>query len=175
MAMPRCTCLHGSSLGLYSHHYCEKPGEISIVREYPDVFPDELLGMPPDRAIEFKIELQTSRTSISKWSYRMPKNKLAELNIQLQELLNKGYIRPSSSPWACFALFVKKKVHSLWLCLNYRPLNMVMINNKYQLPRIDLLFDQLASVKVFSKIDLQSDYHQIKIYEEDIPKMTFFT
>jgi hypothetical protein len=105
----------------------------------------------------------------------MPPNELAELKIRLQELLDKGYVRPSSYPWGCPALFVKKKDKTLWLCIDYRPLNAVTIKNKYPLPRIDLLFDQLASAKVFSKIDLQSGYNQIKIREEDIPKTAFST
>jgi len=93
----------------------------------------------------------------------MPPNELAELKVQLQDLLDKGFIRPSSSPWGCPALFVKKKDNSLRLCVDYRPLNAVTIKNKYPLPRIDIMFDQLAGAKVFSKIDLRSGYHQIKI------------
>jgi hypothetical protein len=127
---------------------------IPNVQKYPDVFLDELLGMPPDRAIDFKIELQPGMAPISKQPYRMPPNELAELKIQLQELLDKGYIRPSSSHWGCSTLFVKKKDESMWLCVDYRPLNVVTIKNKYSLPHIDLLFDQLAGAKVFSKIDL---------------------
>jgi hypothetical protein len=100
----------------------------------------------------------------------MPPNELAELKIQLQDLLDKGFIRPSASPWGCPALFVKKKDNSLRLCVDYRPLNAVTIKNKYPLPRIDILFDQLAGAKVFSKIDLRSGYHQIKIQPSDIPK-----
>ena len=105
----------------------------------------------------------------------MPPNEFAELKIQLQDLLNKGYIRPSASPWGCPALFVKKKDSSLRLCVDYRPLNAVKIKNKYPLPCIDILFDQLAGAKVFSKIDLHSDYHQIKIKPCDIPKTAFST
>jgi hypothetical protein len=92
----------------------------------------------------------------------------------LQELLDKGYNRPSSSPWGSPALFVKKKDGSLRMYVDYRPLNAVTIKNKYPLPHIDILFDQLAGAKVFSKIDLRSDYHQIKIRASDIPKTTFF-
>jgi hypothetical protein len=112
--------------------------EISIVCEYPDVFPDELPGMPPDRDVEFVIELQLGTAPISKRPYRMPPNELAELKTQLPELLDKGYIRPSSSPWGCPTLFVKKKDGSLRLCVDYRPLNAVTIKNKYPLPRIDV-------------------------------------
>jgi hypothetical protein len=93
----------------------------------------------------------------------------------LNELLNKGYIRPSSSPWGCPTLFVKKKDQSLRLCVDYRPLNAFTIKNKYPLPRIDILFDQLAGVRVFSKVDLRLGYHQIKIRPEDVPKIVFST
>jgi len=145
------------------------------VCEYADVFPDDLPGMPPDRDIEFVIELQPGTAPISMRSYRMPPNELAELKIQLQDLLDKCFIRPSVSPWGCPALFVKKKDKSLRLCVDYRPLNAVTIKNKYPLPRIDILFDQLAGAKIFSKIDLRSAYHQIKIKPCDIPKIAFLT
>jgi hypothetical protein len=98
---------------------------------------------------------------------------LAELKVQLKDLEDKGYIRPSSSPWGCSALFMKKKGEALCLCVDYRQLNDVTIKNKYLLLHIDLLFDQLAGAQVLSKIDLHSDYHQIKICAEDIPKMVF--
>jgi hypothetical protein len=149
--------------------------KILVVCEYADVFPDELPGMPPDRDIEFAIELQPGIAPISKRPYRMPPAELAELKKQLQELLDKGFIRPSTSPWGCPALFVKKKDESLRLCIDYRPLNAVTIKNKYPLPRIDVLFDQLVGAKVFSKIDLRSGYHQIKIRASDIPKTAFST
>jgi hypothetical protein len=148
---------------------------IPVVCEYPDVFPDDFPGMPPDRDVEFVIELQPGTAPISKRPYQMPHKELAELKNQLQELLDKGYIRPSSSPWGSPALFVKKKDGSLWMCVDYRPLNAVTIKNKYPLPRIDVLFDQLASAKVFSKIDLQSGYHQIKNRASDVPKTAFST
>jgi hypothetical protein len=93
----------------------------------------------------------------------------------LKELLDKGYIRSSSSPWGCLALFVKKKDQSLRLCVDYRPLNTVTIKNKYPLPRIDILFDQLAGAKVFFNVDLRSSYYQIKIHPKDIPKTAFST
>jgi len=149
--------------------------DIPVVCEFPDVFPEELPGLPPDREIEFKIELLPGTAPISQRPYRMPPNELAELKIQLHELLEKGLIRPSSSPWGCPAIFVKKKDKSLRMCVDYRPLNAVTIKNKYPLPRIDILFDQLAKAKVFSKIDLRSGYHQIQIRPEDVPKTTFST
>jgi hypothetical protein len=154
----------------------ESPVErIPVVCDYPDVFPNELQGMPPDRDIEFAIELQPETAPISKRPYRMPPAELAELKKQLQELLDKGFIRPGTSLWGCPALFVKKKDESLRLCVDYRPLNAVANKNKYPLPCIDVLFDQLVGAKVFSKIDLRSGYHQIKIRASDIPKTAFST
>jgi hypothetical protein len=148
--------------------------KISVVCDYADVFPDEWPELPPDQDIEFAIELQPGTTLISKRPYRMPPTKLAELKKQLQELLDKGFIRPSTSPWGCSALFVKKD-ESLRLCIDYCPLNAVTIKNKYPLLCIDVLFDQLVGAKVFSKIDLRSGYHQIKIQASDITKTAFST
>jgi hypothetical protein len=139
------------------------------------VFPDDPPRMPPERAIEFKIELQSGTTPIAKAPYKMSHVELKELKIQLQGLLHKGYIHPSTSPWGCSALFVEKKDKELRLCVDYHPLNAVTIKNKYPLPRIDFLFDQLVGAQVFSKIDLHSGYHQIKICAEDIPKTAFTT
>jgi hypothetical protein len=143
--------------------------------EFPDVFPEELPGLPPERYVEFSIELKPGTTPVSRRSYRMPPNELALLKTQLQDLLENGFIRPSSSPWGCPAIFVKKKDQTLRMCVNYRPLNEVTIKNKYLLPWIDLLFDQLVGAKVFSKIDLRSGYHQIRVRPEDIPKTAFTT
>jgi hypothetical protein len=131
--------------------------------------------MPPKRAIEFKIELQVSTAPRAKSLYWMSPVEMKELKFQLQGLLDKGYIHPSTSPWGCPALFVEKKDKELHLCVDYRPLNEVTIKNKYPLPCIDILFDQLVGAQVFSKIDLHSGYHQIKIHAEDIPKMAFTT
>jgi hypothetical protein len=149
--------------------------DIHIVQEFLDVFPDDLPGMPPDRVIKFKIELQPSMTPIAKALYKMSPMEMKELKIQLQGLLEKGYIRQGTSPWGCSALFVEKKDKELRLCVDYRPLNAVTIKNMYPLPRIDILFDQLAGAQVFSKIDLRSGYHQIKIHAKDIPKTAFTT
>jgi hypothetical protein len=149
--------------------------DIHVVHEFSDVFSDDLPRMPPERAIEFKIELQPGTAPISKAPYKMSREELAELKIQLKDLLDKCFIRPSSSPWGCPALFVSKKDKGLRLCVDYRPLNAVTIKNKYPLPHIDILFDQLAEAQVFSKIDLRSEYHQIKIRDEDIPKTEFST
>jgi hypothetical protein len=158
------------------HHVVERRLEdIHVVHEFPNVFPDDLPGMPPERAIEFKIELQPGTTPISKAPYKMSREELAELKTQLKDLLDKCFILPSSSHWGCPALFVSKKDKGLRLCVDYRPLNAVTIKNKYSLPRIDILFDQLAGAQVFSKIDLCSGYHQIKICDKDIPKTVFST
>jgi hypothetical protein len=149
--------------------------DITVVCEFPDVFPEDLPGLPPKRDVEFVIELKPGMAPISRRSYRMPPNELAELKTQLQDLLEKGFIWPSSSPWGCPAIFVKKKDQTLWMCVDYRPLNEVTIKNKCPLPRIVILFDQLAGARVFSKIDLRSGYHQIRIRPEDIPKTAFTT
>jgi hypothetical protein len=149
--------------------------DIPVVSEFPDVFPDDLPGLPPDRDVEFKIELLPGTAPISRRLYRMPPNELAELKVQLNELLKKGLIRPSSSPWGCPAIFVTKKDQSLRMCVDYRPLNAVTVKNKYPLSHIDILFDQLSKAKVFSKIDLRSGYHQIKIRPKDVPKIAFST
>ncbi|WVZ79126.1 hypothetical protein U9M48_026740 [Paspalum notatum var. saurae] len=150
--------------------------KIPVVCDFPDVFPEELPGLPPDRDVEFRIDLVPGTAPVSKRPYRMAPDELKELKIQLQEQLDKGFIRPSSSPWGCPALFVEKKDQGgKRLCVDYRPLNAVTVKNKYPIPHIDILFDQLAGAKVFSKIDLRSGYYQIKIREEDIPKTAFST
>jgi hypothetical protein len=136
---------------------------ILMVCEFLDVFPEELPGMPPDRELEFAIEIVPGTAPIYKKYYHMPGPELAKLKKQLDELLHKGYIRPSISPWGSPVLFVKKKDGSLWMCVDYRQLNKVTIKYKYPLPRIDDLFDQLNGARVFSKIDLRTGYHQLKI------------
>ena len=117
--------------------------DIAIVRDYPDVFLEDLPGLPPERKVEFTIDLAPGTTPISKAPYRMAPMELKEFKIQLQELLDKGFIRPSVSPWGALILFVKKKDGSMRLCIDYRELNKVTVRNKYPLPRIDDLFDQL--------------------------------
>jgi hypothetical protein len=149
--------------------------DISVAYEFADVFSEDLPGMPPDRAVEFIIELQPSTAPISRRPHKMTPKELAELKVQLNELLDKGYIHPSSSPWSCPTLFMKKKDQSLRLCVDYRPLNAVTVKNKYSLSRIDILFDQLVGARVFSKVDLRSGYHQIKIHLKDVPKTAFST
>jgi hypothetical protein len=135
---------------------------IPMVCEFSDVFPEDLPGLPPNREVEFTIELEPGTTPISWHPYHIAPKELADIKKQLEELLEKAFVCPSSSPWGCPAIFVKKD-DTLWMCVDYRPLNAITITNKYPLPRIDALFDQLAGAKVFSKIDLHSCYHQIKI------------
>jgi hypothetical protein len=112
---------------------------------------------------------------VSKTPYRMSTPKLKELQMQLEELLKKGYVCPSVSPWGSPVLFMKNKYGTLRLCIDFRQLNKVIIKNKYPLPRIDDLFDQLKDARIFSKIDLRSRYHQVRIKEEDISKTAFRT
>jgi hypothetical protein len=163
-----------SHIKAFLHHVVElKLEDLHVVQDFLDVFPDDMLGMPPERVIKFNIELQPGTAPISKALYKMSPIELKELKIQQQGLLDKGYICPSISPWGCSVLFVEKKDKELRLCVDYHPLNAVTIRNKYPLPHIDILFDQLAVTQVFSKIDLCSDYHQIKIHAEDIPKIAF--
>ncbi|KAL6331976.1 hypothetical protein AAG906_020329 [Vitis piasezkii] len=135
--------------------------EIPVVRKFQDVFPDELPGLPPHREFDFSIEDGPLE--------------LKELKTSLDELLGKGFIRPSTSPWGAPVLFVKKKDGTLRLCIDYRKLNRVTVKNKYPLPRIDDLFDQLKGAKYFSKIDLRTGYHQLRVREEDVSKTAFRT
>jgi hypothetical protein len=149
--------------------------DVPIVCDYPDVFSEVYSGLPPDREIEFTIDLVPGTQPIHKAPYRMAPTELKELKEQLQELLDRGFIRPSVSPWGAPVLFVKKKDGTMRLCIDYRELNRVTIKNKYPLPRIDDLFDQLKEASVFSKIDLRSGYHQIKVREEDVQKTAIRT
>ena len=126
--------------------------DIPVVCEFLDVFPNDLPGLPPDQDVEFKIELLPGTAPISRRPYRMPPNELAELKTQLNELLKKGLIHPSLSLWGCPAIFLKKKDHSLRMCVDYRPLNEVTIKNKYPLPRIDILFDSCLKQKSFPRL-----------------------
>jgi hypothetical protein len=148
---------------------------IKVVSEFPEVFPEDLLGMPLERKVEFAIELLPGIAPISKRAYRVSGPELVELKKQIDELSEKGYIRPSTSPWATLVLFVEKKDGTRRMCIDYRALNEVTIKNKYPLPRIEDLFDQLRGASVFSKIDLRSSYHQLKIRPSDILKTAFIT
>jgi hypothetical protein len=147
--------------------------EIRIAQEYLDVFPKDLPSMPLDRDIEFIIELLPGTPPISKRPYRMPINELVELKKQLAKLQSKGFIHPGSSPWGAPVLFVEKKDGTQQMCVDYRLLNEVTIKNKCPLPKIEDLFDQMKEASVFSKIDLRSGYHQLKIWESDIPRPHF--
>jgi hypothetical protein len=148
---------------------------IRVVRDFPDVFPEELPGMPLDREVEFVIDFLPRTAPILKRQYRMSVEELKELKKQLTELQEAGYIHPSSSPWGASVLFVQKKDGSQRMCVDYISLNDVTVKNKYPLPRIEDLFDQMRGARVFSKIDLRSGYHQMKIRPSDIPKTAFST
>jgi hypothetical protein len=144
---------------------------IKVVSEFQYVF----LGMPLEQKVEFVIELLPGTAPISKRAYRVSRPELVELKKQIDELSEKGYIRPSTSPWAAPVLFVEKKDGTRRMCIDYRVLNEVTIKNKYPLPRIEDLFDQLRGASVFSKIDMRSGYHQLRIRPSDIPKTAFIT
>ncbi|KAL0534634.1 hypothetical protein IC582_028925 [Cucumis melo] len=146
------------------------PKVISAMKvKYPDVL-DELRGLLPPREIDFAIELELGTAPISRAPYRMAPAELKELKGQLQELLDKGFIRPSVSPWEAPVLFVKNKDGLMHLCIDYKELNKVTIKNRYPLPMIDDLFDQLQGATDFSKINLRSGYHQQRIRDSDILK-----
>jgi hypothetical protein len=149
--------------------------EIRIVWEFLDVFSKELPGMSPNRDIECIIELLPGTLPISTRPYRMPMNELVELKKQIFELQAKWFIRPSSSPWGSPILFVEKKDGTQWMCVNYRSLNEVTIKNKYHLPLIKDLFNQMKGASVFSKIDLRSGYHWLRLRESNISKTTIHT
>ncbi|GKB35385.1 putative reverse transcriptase domain-containing protein [Tanacetum coccineum] len=152
-----------------------KLSDISVVRDFVDVFPEDLSGLPPQRQVEFRIDLVPGATPVAKSPYRLAPSKMQELSGQLQELQDKGFIRPSHSPWGAPVLFVKKKDGSFRMCIDYRELNKLTVKNRYPLPRIDDLFDQLQGSRYFSKIDLRSGYHQLRVHEDDIPKTAFRT
>ena len=146
-----------------------------VVCEYEDVFSDKLQGLPLHRNVDFIIELHPSTSPISMTPHRMAPVELQELKVQLQGLLDKGFIRSITSPWGAPVLFSKKKDKTLRLCIDYRQLNRVTIKNRYPLPRIDDLVDQLRGARVYSKIDLRIGYHQLRVRKTDIPKTVFRT
>ncbi|GJU37456.1 putative reverse transcriptase domain-containing protein, partial [Tanacetum coccineum] len=149
--------------------------DVPIVQDFPEVFPEELPGLPPTRQVEFQIDLMPGAAPVARAPYRLAPSEMKELSEQLQELSDKGFIRPSSSPWGAPVLFVKKKDGSFRMCIDYRELNKLTVKNRYPLPRIDDLFDQLQGSSVYSKIDLRSGYHQLRVREQDIPKTAFRT
>ncbi|GKC18510.1 putative reverse transcriptase domain-containing protein [Tanacetum coccineum] len=146
-----------------------------ILRNFPEVFPDDLPGLPPPRQVEFEIKLVPGATPVTRAPYRLAPSELKELSDQPKELSEKGFIRSSSSPWGALVLFVKKKDRSFHMCIDYRKLNKLMVKKRYPLPRIDDLLDQLQGSSMYSKIDLGSGYHQLRIREEDIPITAFQT
>ncbi|GJX69062.1 putative reverse transcriptase domain-containing protein [Tanacetum coccineum] len=149
--------------------------DVPIVRDFPEVFPEDLPGLPPVRPVEFQIDLIPGAAPVARAPYRLAPSEMKELSEQLQELSDKSFIRPSSSPWGAPVLFVKKKDGSFRMCIDYRELNKLTVKNRYPLPRIDDLFDQLQGSSIYSKIDLRSGYHQLRVREQDIPKTAFRT
>jgi len=150
-------------------------GDLSVVQEFPEVFPYDITNLSSEREVEFAIDLVPRTSPISIAPYRMSTSELGELKKQLEELLKKQFIRPSVSPSGAPVLLVKKKDGNMRLCVDYQQLNKVTIKNRYPLPRIDDLMDQLVGAEVFSKIDLRSGYHQIRVKAEDVSKTTFRT
>nr|GEW13959.1 putative reverse transcriptase domain-containing protein [Tanacetum cinerariifolium] len=140
--------------------------DILVVREFCRVFLEDLSGLPPSREVEFRIDLIPEAMPVVKSPYRLKPSKMKKLSNQLKELQDKGFIRPSSSPWGALMLFVKKKDGSFRMCIDYQELNKLTIKNRYHLPRIDDLFDQLKGLRYFSKIDLRSSYHQLRSKKE---------
>ncbi|GJX25793.1 putative reverse transcriptase domain-containing protein [Tanacetum coccineum] len=149
--------------------------DVQTVRDFPEVFPEDLPELPPVRQVEFQINLVPGAAPVARAPYRLAWSEMEELSTQLQELSDKGFIRPSSSPWGAPVLFVKKKDGSFRMCINYRELNKLTVKNRYPLLRIDDLFDQLQGSSVYSKIDLRSGYHQLRVRDEYIPKTAFRT
>ncbi|GJX44910.1 putative reverse transcriptase domain-containing protein [Tanacetum coccineum] len=149
--------------------------DVPVVRDFPEVFPEDLPGLPPTRQVEFHIELIPGAAPVARAPYRLAPAEMKELAEQLKELSDKGFIRPSSSPWGAPILFVKKKDGSFRMCIDYRELNKLTVKNRYPLPRIDDLFDQLQGSSIYSKIDLRSGYHQLRVREDDIPRLLFKT
>ncbi|GJY02076.1 putative reverse transcriptase domain-containing protein [Tanacetum coccineum] len=149
--------------------------DVPTVRDFPKVFLEDLPGLPPIRQVEFQIDLVLGAAPVARAPYRLAPSEMEELSAQLQELSDKGFIRPSSSPWGAPVLFVKKKDGSFRMCIDYHELNKLTVNNRYPLLRINELFDQLQGSSVYSKIDLRSGYHQLRVRDEDIPKMAFRT
>ncbi|GKB62376.1 putative reverse transcriptase domain-containing protein [Tanacetum coccineum] len=149
--------------------------DIPVVREFPEVFPEDLPGLPPVRQVEFQIDLIPGAAPVARAPYRLAPSEMQELSNQLQELADRGFIQPSTSPWGAPVLFVKKKDGSFRMCIDYRELNKLTVKNRYPLPRIDDLFNQLQGSSVYSKINLRSGYHQLKVRDEDISKTAFRT
>nr|GFA87711.1 putative reverse transcriptase domain-containing protein [Tanacetum cinerariifolium] len=137
--------------------------DVPVVQDFPEVFPEDLPGLPPIRSIELQIDLVPGAAPVARAPYRLAPSEMKELAEQLKELSDKGFIRPSSSPWGAPVLFVKKKDVSFRMCIDYWELNKMTVKNRYPLPRIDDLFDQLQGSSVYSKIDLRSGYNQLRV------------
>ncbi|GKE18448.1 hypothetical protein Tco_1426025 [Tanacetum coccineum] len=146
---------------------------VPIVRDFPKVFPEDLTGIPPPRQVEFRIDLVPGATPVERAPYRLASSEMKELSKRLKELSDKGFIRPSFSPWGAPVLFVKKKDGSFRMCIECLELNKLTVKNRYPLLRINDLFNQLKRSNVYSKIDLLSCYHQLQVREEDIPMTAF--
>ncbi len=147
-----------------------------VLEEFPNVMPEELLeDLPPRRQVDHAIEMVSGVAPPAKAPYRMSHEELKEFNVQLEELLAKGYIKPSKSPYGAPIFFVHKKDGTLRMCVDYRTLNKATMKNRYLLPRINDLFDRLSEAKVFSRIDLHSRYYQIRIVEGDEEKTAYRT
>ncbi|GKF37788.1 putative reverse transcriptase domain-containing protein, partial [Tanacetum coccineum] len=149
--------------------------DVSIVQDFPKVFPEDFPGLPPTRQVEFQIDLVPGAAPVARAPYRLAPSEMKELSEQLKELSDKGFIRPSSLPWGAPVLFVKKKDGSFRMCIDYQELNKLTVKNRYPLPRIDNLFDQLQGSSVYSKIYLRSGYHPLRVREEDILNTAFRT
>ncbi|GJU39938.1 putative reverse transcriptase domain-containing protein [Tanacetum coccineum] len=149
--------------------------QLESVRDFVEVFLEDLSGLPPQRQVEFRIDLVLGAMPVAKSPYCLAPSEMQELSRQLQELQDKGLIQPSHSPWGAPVLFVKKKDGTLCMCIDYRELNKLTVKNRYPLLRIDDLFDQLQGARYFSKIDLRSGYHQLRVHEDDILKTSFRT
>nr|GFA78341.1 putative reverse transcriptase domain-containing protein [Tanacetum cinerariifolium] len=148
---------------------------VPIVWDFPEVFLEDFSGLPPTRQVVFQIDLIPGAAPVARAPYRLAPPEMKELSEQLKELSDKGFIRPSSSPWGASILIVKKKDGSFRMCIDYRELNKLTMKNHYPLPRIDDLFDQLQGSSVYSKIDLRSGCHQLRVHEEDVPKTAYRT
>nr|GFA19961.1 putative reverse transcriptase domain-containing protein [Tanacetum cinerariifolium] len=149
--------------------------DVPIIREFPKVFPEDLPGLSPARQVKFQIDLVPGAAPVARAPYQLAPAEMQELSTQLQELSDRGFTRPSSSPWGAPVLFLKKKDGSFRMYIDYRELIKLTVKNRYPLPRIDDLFDQPQGSRVYSMIDLRSGYHQLRVREEDIPNTAFRT
>ncbi|GJT72178.1 putative reverse transcriptase domain-containing protein [Tanacetum coccineum] len=167
--------VHGKRMSDLDKSDGKKLKDVLVVRDFPEVFPEDLPGLPPARPVEFQIDLIPGAAPVARAPYQLASSEMKELLEQLQELSDKGFIRPTSSPWGAPVLFVKKKDGSFRMCIDYKELDKLTVKNRYPLLRIDDLFDQLQGSSIYSKIDLRSGYHQLRVREQDISKKAFRT